>query len=230
MHTQPLLSLALLLCATAGCDDGAGSAVEPDAARADIGVVDADVDMEGSALDMTRAPDARLGGSDMAQGSDMGVADMASLVDMSPVLDMAPAPDAGHAIADQPLQGSINGVPWIVGAATSIDDPSLSDEDYLWTVVYTSAEPICRAGGDDGPGLIVPLPRQAGTYVLDPFAGFSITFVFEEDMVRQNRFDESGVLIVEEFAQTHATVALRVVSEGGDVLEGRFRTEFCPLD
>jgi hypothetical protein len=133
--------------------------------------------------------------------------------------------DEDVSVADQALQGQVNGQPWTIGSATTND--FLSDEETIWVDAHLEADVMCNSfGGGDGPSLIISVPRDLGAHTLG--LSLNMTFVYDEDGETQNLVGTSGVIVVEEITDTQVTASLRATFDGDNTVEGRFTAELCP--
>lgn len=133
--------------------------------------------------------------------------------------------DEDVSVADQPLQGQINGQAWTIGSATTND--FLSDEETIWVDAHLAPDVACNGfpGGSGESGLIINVPREVGTYTLG--LSLNMTFVYKVDGESNNDVATNGVIIVEEITDTQITASLRATFDGDNTVEGRFVAELC---
>lgn len=127
--------------------------------------------------------------------------------------------DAAIEIADQPLQGQVEGEAWTVGGAAT--HAFLSNEEGFWVDVL--ATPLmCGGGFGGGNKLIVTVPREVGEYPLGP--RLNMTFAVGDN---ENLITFDGAIIVEEVTDTTVTASLKANFDGDNTVEGRFTAEIC---
>lgn len=132
--------------------------------------------------------------------------------------------DEDVSVADQPLQGQINGQAWTIGSATTND--FLSDEETIWVDAHLAPDVACTGFPVSGErGLIINVPREVGTYMFD--LSLNMTFVYKVDGESNNNVATDGVIIVEEITDTQITASLRGTFDGDNTVEGRFVAELC---
>jgi hypothetical protein len=130
-----------------------------------------------------------------------------------------------YPIADQVLQGMINGEAWTFGVGRT--NAFMSKDDTYWADLYAGSFTACTGAPAAGNHIIIAIPKLAGDYALG--LSRNMTFVVPPS---ENYVGTTGRLIVKEVSTTTITASLHTfygsASDGKFVVDGNFSATICP--
>lgn len=125
-------------------------------------------------------------------------------------------------VSDQPLAGTIGGMPWTFVAGETDGFLSEGEDDFFTSLYAEAITSPCGFGSPSGNSLIVSIPKAPGDY--DFSTSRNGTFVVGSD----NLVTFEGRVIVHHVTATEVAGGLHMVFDGDNEVDGQFTATICP--